>query len=141
MRGKTFIVSALTGLLFSPSLSAQTSQSVVSPVTVPFSTEYFTEGTSEITRAELTQEKIYNFVTAAVAADKVLRQWNPMIKNAPTPEQANFLQKQANARYSDAIDATEGITVEEYKQISRAARNNPLLKAQINNLYSQRVGK
>jgi hypothetical protein len=39
-----------------------------------------------------------------------------------------------------AITRTEGITLEEYQEIGRAARDDPALAARINEIYEARTG-
>jgi Domain of unknown function (DUF4168) len=75
--------------------------------------------------------KLQAFVTAALKVGGLIDEWTPRIEQAATEEQKTKLKSEANAEMIEAIRSTDGITVEEYKQISHAAQSNPALQERI----------
>jgi hypothetical protein len=92
------------------------------------------------TRTEFTDQQLESFVVAALAVDKLVREWNPRIQGAKNAEHAAQLRDQASAELVDTIQRTEGITLEQYQEIGRAAQNDPELAARINEIYQDRAG-
>ena len=89
---------------------------------------------------EFSDQQLESFVVAAIAVDEVIREWNPRIQAAEDDAQAAELREQANAELMEAITQTDGITIEQYQQIGRAAQADPNLAARINELYQERSG-
>jgi hypothetical protein len=54
---------------------------------------------------------------------------------------AEELRDQANAELASAIEQTDGITVEEYREISQAVRGDPDLAARVTEIYQERAGQ
>jgi len=87
---------------------------------------------------EFSDQQLESFVVAAIAVDEVIREWNPRIQAAEDDAQAAQLREQANAELVEAITRTDGITVEEYQEIGRAAQGDPDLAARINEIYQEK---
>ena len=87
---------------------------------------------------EFSDQQIESFVVAAIAVDQVIREWNPRIQAAEDDAQAAQLREQANAELVEAITQTDGITVEEYQEIGRAAQADPALAERINEVYQEK---
>ncbi|MGH6945065.1 MAG: DUF4168 domain-containing protein [Geminicoccaceae bacterium] len=85
--------------------------------------------------------KLASFVSAAMAVSQLIEQWNPRIQSAQNEEEANALRQQAQTELVDAINRTEGMSVEEYQQIGEAARADPQLAERINTIYKDRTGQ
>ena len=77
---------------------------------------------------------------AALAVDKLIREWNPRIQAAEDMAQAAQLREQANGDLVEVIARTDGITVEQYQQILQAAKADPDLKARIDAIYQAESG-
>jgi hypothetical protein len=92
------------------------------------------------TRAEFTDQQIESFVVGALAVDKLIREWSPRIQGAKDAEHAAQLRDQASAELVETIERTEGLTLEQYQDIGRAAQNDPELAARINEAYRDRAG-
>ena len=88
---------------------------------------------------DFTDQQLESFVVAAIAVDEVIREWNPRIRAAEDDAQAAQLREQANAELVEVITQTDGITIEQYQQIGRAAQGNPDLAARINEIYQERA--
>ena len=87
---------------------------------------------------EFSDQQLESFVVAAIAVDEVIREWNPRIQAAQDDAQAAQLREQANAELVEVITQTEGITIEEYQEIGRAAQADPDLAARINEIYQEK---
>jgi len=81
--------------------------------------------------------KIHAFLTAAMSVNKVIEEWDPRIKGAESQEAADDLIAQANAEAVAAIEATDGISPDEYSQIAQSAQSDPALSARIEEIYQQ----
>jgi hypothetical protein len=88
---------------------------------------------------EFSDQQLESFVVAAIAVDEVIREWNPRIQAAEDDAEAAQLREQANAELVEVITRTEGMTIEEYQEIGRAAQADPDLAARINEIYQERT--
>lgn len=91
-------------------------------------------------QTEFSDQQLESFVVAALAVDELIREWNPRIQAAENDEQAAQLREEANAALLETITETEGMTVEEYQEIGRAAQADPELAARINEIYQEKSG-
>ncbi|MEM5709646.1 DUF4168 domain-containing protein, partial [Elizabethkingia meningoseptica] len=85
--------------------------------------------------ANFSDAKLNSFIEAAKKIDGVIVAWNPKIAAAKTPEEKQEVLTQAEGEALKAIEKTKGITVDEYRQIGEAARQNPDLAAKLDKLY------
>ena len=85
--------------------------------------------------ASFSDAKLSSFIDAAKKIDGVIVAWNPKIAAAKTPEEKQEVLTQAEGEALKAIEKTKGITVDEYRQIGEAARQNPELAAKLDKLY------
>ena len=88
---------------------------------------------------EFSDRQLESFVVAAIAVDEVIREWNPRIQAAKDDAQAAQLREQANSELAEAITQTDGITIEQYQQIGRAAQADQDLAARINEIYQEKT--
>lgn len=65
----------------------------------------------------------------------------PEISGAENQERAAKLQKQAQTELLAAIEATDGITVEEYRKIGEAARKDPALSDRLQKMFLEKKSK
>ena len=91
-------------------------------------------------QSDFSDQQLESFVVAALAIDEVIREWNPRIQAAENEEQAAQLREEANAALLETISKTEGITIDEYKEIGQAAQSDPQLAARINEIYQAKAG-
>lgn len=91
-------------------------------------------------QTEFSDQQLESFVVAALAVDELIREWNPRIQAAENEEQAAQLREEANAALLETISETEGMTVEDYQEIGRAAQADPELAARINEIYQEKSG-
>lgn len=92
-------------------------------------------------QAEFEQAKLQSFVTAAIAVNDLIEQWGPRIEEAESEQQAAQLREQANAEMVTTIDQTDGISVEEYQTIVQAARNDPELSGQLQQMFEEQAAQ
>lgn len=90
-------------------------------------------------QSAFSDQKLEAFVAAAVAVTELSEQWRQRIGDAGSEEKANALREQANQELVAAVEGTDGITVQEYKDISDAARGDPELSAKIRQIYDQQA--
>lgn len=90
-----------------------------------------------VTAAEqqYSDDKLRAFVAAAVMIGDMSSEWREKIEAAPSEEEANQLREQAGQELAAAIDAADDITLEEYNEISVAARADPELATRIREIY------
>jgi GTP1/Obg family GTP-binding protein len=91
-------------------------------------------------KPEFSDQQLESFVVAALAVDKLIREWNPRIQAAEDKAQAAQLREQANGELLEVIARTDGITVEQYQQIIHAAKADPDLKARIDAISRAKSG-
>jgi Domain of unknown function (DUF4168) len=89
---------------------------------------------------EFSDQQLESFVVAAIAVEEVIREWNPRIQAAQDDAHAAQLREQANAELMEVITQADGITLEQYQEIGRAAQADPDLATRIRNLYQAKSG-
>ena len=86
-------------------------------------------------------QKLEAFVVAVVKVDQLIDSWAPKIRSAENDEQAQAMNQQANAELRQAIEQTDGITIDEYKAISDAMREDGSLMTRIEAIYKKQTAK
>jgi hypothetical protein len=87
------------------------------------------------------QAKLDAFTTAAVEVSKLMQQYGPQIKQAQDNKNREKAQQIANKVRSEAetaIKQVNGITVQEYTEITQAARQNQQLKQRLTKMVRQK---
>lgn len=84
--------------------------------------------------------KLEAFVNAAVAVEAVMGKWSPRIAGAADDREASMLHEQAVSELTGVVEKTAGITVEEYRDIARAAKDDAALHAEIMEIRKQKAG-
>jgi len=87
------------------------------------------------------QAKLESFVNAALAVNRLVQQWTPKIQSAQNETEATQMREQANRELVAAIQQSDGITVDEYKQISQAAQSDPQLMQRITKIFDDMQGQ
>lgn len=85
-------------------------------------------------QSEYDQGKLDSFVTAAMAVNDLIDKWTPQIQGAESEQQANEMRTQANTEMVEAIEQTDGITVDEYQEILETARADPEFSTRIQDM-------
>ena len=87
---------------------------------------------------ELSQDQLASFVSAALEVQQIRSKWQPRIQAADSAEQAQELQVQASTEMVSAVQ-DKGLTVDTYRAIAMAARDNPELASRITKLMEQQA--
>lgn len=93
---------------------------------------------------DFSEAKLEAFTVAAVEVSTVLREWGPKVKkaqNAGDTEKAQKLAGEVRGKAKAAIQETDGITLAEYNQIAKAARNDQALNKKLTKMVRDRQGQ
>lgn len=90
-------------------------------------------------QTEVSDAKLESFVLAALAVNKLMEEWSPRIQGAQNEDEANTLRQQAQSEFVEAVEQTEGITLDEYQMIGQAAQQDPALNARIQKIYQTKI--
>jgi len=82
--------------------------------------------------ADFGDEKLRSFAQAAVKLTQIRSEYRAQMGSAETDQQRQQLQQQTNQRMAQAVEATDGITIEEYNQIATASRSDEQLAEKVN---------
>ncbi|WP_047144848.1 DUF4168 domain-containing protein [Aquamicrobium sp. LC103] len=77
-------------------------------------------------------EKLKSFAVAFLEVSKITQEYQPQLEGAKTPEDQQRVQSEASDKMVNAVESSEGISVEEYTQIIQAAQTDPELAQKIN---------
>lgn len=88
--------------------------------------------------APVDEQKLQSFVVAFLEVNKVGQEYQPRLQAAAADqaEQAK-IQEEASQKMVEAVEGTNGITVEEYSTILSSAQTDPQLAGQINEMIRQ----
>lgn len=82
--------------------------------------------------ATIDDAKLQSFAVAFLQVNEIARQYQPQLESAATEEDRQKIQQEAGQKMVEAVEASEGITVDEYNQIIQAAQADPELAQRIN---------
>ena len=85
---------------------------------------------------EPSQDQLKSFASAALEVQQIRSKWQTRMQEADNAEKAQELQVQAATEMVSAVQE-RGLTVETYKAIATAARDNPELAGRIVKLMEQ----
>jgi len=85
---------------------------------------------------EPSQAQLESFASAALEVQQIRSKWQPRIQAADNAEQDQELQVQASPEMVSAVQ-DKGLTVDTYRAIATAARDNPELARRIGKLIEQ----
>ena len=86
-------------------------------------------------QASYEQQKLESFVLAALEVNRLVEEWTPRIQGAQNETEAAGMREQANGELVEAISQSNGITIDEYREISQAAQSDPDLMARISAIF------
>lgn len=92
---------------------------------------------SQQSAPDFSDQKLRNFANAAVKVVELRRAWVPKIRKAQQSDdqqKAQELTKQARQEMKAEVQAVEGITFQEYRQIANAARNDRQLQQKLSGM-------
>jgi hypothetical protein len=85
---------------------------------------------------EPSQDQLESFASAVLEVEQIRSKWLPRIQAAENTEKAQEFQVQASTEMVHAVQ-DKGLTVETYKAIATAARDNPELASRIGKLMER----
>ena len=85
--------------------------------------------------------KLEAFVSAAIQIDRLIETWSLRIQTAGSEEEALQFRQQANQEMIQVVEATDGISVDEYREINLAARTDTALYGRIEAIYDRQLAQ
>jgi len=82
-------------------------------------------------------EKLQSFAEAAVKLTQIRSEYQAQMGSAETDQQRQQLQQQTNQRMAQAVEQTDGISIEEYNKIAQASRSDQQLAEKINSYIEE----
>jgi len=79
-------------------------------------------------------EKLRSFAQAAIKLGKIRSDYQAEMGSLETDEERRQLQQQTNQRMAQAVQQTDGISIEEYNEIATASRSDEQLAKKVNEM-------
>jgi hypothetical protein len=86
---------------------------------------------------EFEEPKLRSFAVAFLEVSKVNQEYQPQLQAATDPQEQKRIRDEAGGKMVEAVENTDGISVEEYSQIIAQAQTDPELAQQINTLVQE----
>ncbi|ROU03954.1 DUF4168 domain-containing protein [Histidinibacterium lentulum] len=122
---RIFAAAALAGLVSMPALAQD------SDMDMPMTGDAPMAGDAPMGTAEVTDEMVASFIAAALNVEQVALEYQPLIEAAADDAARTALVEEAQVAMAEAVETTQGITVEEYMAISTAAQTDAALNARL----------
>jgi hypothetical protein len=93
---------------------------------------------------DFSQPKLEAYADAVVEVSQLVAKWQPRIQSAQQEQdkaKVQELQQQANAELVKVVQDADGITLDEYKEISQAVRQDKELYDQLQGMVEDRRGE
>ncbi|MFD2342899.1 DUF4168 domain-containing protein [Sinorhizobium terangae] len=90
-----------------------------------------TPGQPDSGGAAVSDQKIEAFAVAYLQVDKVRQEYSAKIEATPDQAAKEKLKNEASQQMVQAVEASQGISVEEYTSILTAAQNDPALAKKV----------
>ncbi len=87
-------------------------------------------------QTEISDAKLQAFAQAAIQVKNTIDFWMPQLNAAKTEDEGKGLAYKANSAIIAAIINTEGVTLEEYRQINDALRTDAVLQARFRKIFN-----
>jgi alkanesulfonate monooxygenase SsuD/methylene tetrahydromethanopterin reductase-like flavin-dependent oxidoreductase (luciferase family) len=81
---------------------------------------------------DFSDDKLQSFAEAAVKLTQIRSEYQSQMQTMETDQERQQLQQQTNQRMAQAVEGTQGISIEEYNEIAQASRGNQQLAQKIN---------
>ncbi len=85
---------------------------------------------------QVTNEQLETYAVAALEVHKINQNYQPLISQAGSPEEQKDLYDKATQEMTEAI-RNNGLSVEQYNQITTAVQSNPELSDQVQGFIDQ----
>ncbi len=81
---------------------------------------------------DFSDNKLQSFAEAAVKLTNIRTEYQSQMQSMETDQERQQLQQQTNQRMAQAVEETDGISIEEYNEIAQASRADEQLAEKIN---------
>jgi len=85
----------------------------------------------------VTEEKLQSFAVAFVEVEKIKQQYTQRLQEAASETEQQQIQNEAGERMLQAVEATDGISLDEYNQIIQSAQADPNLAQRVTDAIGQ----
>jgi hypothetical protein len=121
-RSKTLaaVAALCAGIAFAPNVLAQGSEQPATPAPA-------------IEAPAVPDEKLNSFAVAFLEVEKIKQEYTQRLQQAGSEAEQQQIQNEAGQKMLQAVEATEGITVDEYNQIIQSAQADPDLAQRLSN--------
>jgi hypothetical protein len=123
--GLLAVAIAAAGLGAAAAVAQEAAPGAPAPEAVPAPSQQFEE------------PKLKSFAVAFLEVSKVNQEYQPQLQAATDPEEQKRIRDEAGGKMVEAVENTDGISVEEYSQIIAQAQTDPELAQQINTLVQE----
>lgn len=89
---------------------------------------------------DFSDETLRSFAVAFLEVDQINKEYTPRLQAAQTPEEQQKLQEEASQEMVNAVQNSEGITVQEYTSIMQAAQADPDLAKKLTDYIGEAAG-
>lgn len=128
-----YAAAVATGLTAAPMLSvAAVAQTAQPPAAEAPATQTPAPGQNSFS-----DDKLKSFVVALLEVNEINQSYLPRVQSAKTAEEKQQLGEEAQQKMVEAVEGTEGITVDEYTSIVQAAQSDPKVAEQINGIIQE----
>lgn len=128
-----YAAAVATGLTAAPMLSA----AAVAQTAQPPAAEAPATQTPAPGQNSFSDDKLKSFVVALLEVNEINQSYLPRVQSAKTAEEKQQLGEEAQQKMVEAVEGTEGITVDEYTSIVQAAQSDPKVAEQINGIIQE----
>ncbi|MEO3434364.1 DUF4168 domain-containing protein [Inquilinus sp. CAU 1745] len=125
---RTPLTAAAVALTLSFGAAPALAQEATPPQTTP--------PTTTAPAANFDEATLQSYVDASVKLQDIGQEWEGRMAEAGTPEEMTDLQAQAEAEMVSAVEA-EGLSAEQYNEITRAAQEDPDLYQQLTQMITE----
>jgi hypothetical protein len=84
---------------------------------------------------EYSDAKLQSFASAVIAVNAVVEKWRPQVEGATSDAERQQMAEQANQEMRAAVEGVDGMSVEEYQAIARAAQGDAQLMARLDQVF------
>jgi len=113
------------GIAFAPHAMAQDAGQPGAPATEAPPTQTPSAETPSAPSPSLTDEKLQSFVTAFTEVERIKQDYSQRLEKVGSEAEQQQLRQEAGEKMLQAVETTEGISVDEYNEIIRLAQADP----------------
>lgn len=89
---------------------------------------------------DYSENKLQSFAVAFAEVDKVKQEYTPRMEQAGSEEEQQEVQSEAGQQMMQAVEDSEGISVDEYNEIIQSAQADPEFAQELNVLITEETG-